>query len=119
MPVARIGVAPIAIGVSQSRASTDRRSLASDHRHVLRRIAFALDLYPRGCLRDGAHIAWRQLNLGGADILFEPMELRRARNRDNRGTLGKEPRARDLSRSLALLVADPLQQIHERVVFLH
>src|ERR1700722_12191117 len=108
MPVARIGVAPIAIGVSQSPASTDLRSLASDHRHVLRRIAFALDLYPRGCLRDGAQIALGQLTLGGANILFEPVELRRARNRDDVGPLGKEPGERDLSRSDTLLVADPL-----------
>jgi len=50
--------------LSRSGASADRRGLASDHRHVLRRVAFALDLDPRGGVANGAEIAFRQLNLG-------------------------------------------------------
>ena len=57
---------------AHSRASADRRGLASDHRHLLGRVAFALDLDPRGCIRDGAQIFLRQFDLRGADILLEP-----------------------------------------------
>ena len=56
-------------------AGADRWGLASNHRQVLRRVAFALDLDPRGCIRDGAEIAFRQVNLGGADVLLEPVEF--------------------------------------------
>ena len=47
------------------------------------------------------------------------MKLRRARDRGDVRPLGNEPRKRDLSRSGVLLIADPLQQIHERLVLLH
>jgi hypothetical protein len=97
----------------------DGRGLASDHRHVLGRIAFALDLDSRGCIRDCAQILPRKLDIGGADVLLEPVELGRAGDGNDRGPLGKQPRERNLSRGLALLVANPLQQIHERLVLLH
>jgi aryl-alcohol dehydrogenase-like predicted oxidoreductase len=39
------------------------------------------------------------------------MKLRRPRDRNDRGPLGKQPRKRDLSRSRALFIRDALQQI--------
>jgi hypothetical protein len=65
---AKYRVRPECISASAERG--DRRSLAPDHRHVLRRVSVALDLDPRGCVSDCAEIGFRQLNLAGTDILL-------------------------------------------------
>jgi hypothetical protein len=51
-------------------ASTDRRSVATDHRHLLRRITLALDLDLQGSIGDCLQIVLGQLNFGGGDILL-------------------------------------------------
>jgi hypothetical protein len=70
-------------------ASVYRAAVMRERRPVGPRVrpspyAAARSVRPRlesaGCIRDGAQILLRKLNLGGCDILLELMELRRARD---------------------------------------
>jgi hypothetical protein len=89
-------------------ARADRRSFATDHRQLLRRITLALDPDLRGGIGDCLQIVPGQLNFGSADILLEPVKLRGAWDGNDIRPLCEQPGERDLSRRRALLVSDPL-----------
>ena len=56
------------------------------------RVAITFDLDLRGGAVDLAQIVRRQLDVGGADVLFEPVHLRGARNRGDPQLLREQPR---------------------------
>ena len=69
----------------------------------------------RGAL-DFAEIVGRQFDASGSDVLFQPMQLRRARDRNNPRLLRKQPGERDLRRCRLLLFCDLAKQIDQRLI---
>jgi hypothetical protein len=50
----------------------------------------------RGRLLDRTHVVLRELDRRRAEVLFEPLHLRRPRNRDDPWLLGEQPSKCDL-----------------------
>ena len=58
-------------------ASGGWRRFATHHSQLLRRVAFTLGLDVRSALIDRPQIALGQIDAGGTDVFFQPMELSR------------------------------------------
>src|ERR1700722_4051543 len=74
-------------------------------------IACSFDRDPGGGVIDLAEILGGKLDRSGADVLFEPRELRRTRDRDDPQLLSEQPCERDLRGSRALPSSDLAKQI--------
>jgi hypothetical protein len=79
----------------------------------MRRIPRAVNGDFRERLIDAAQFVGIELNVSRADVLFEPGELRRARNRHDPGLLRQQPRKRDLRRRGMLPLGERLQPLDE------
>src|SRR5580692_3072212 len=63
-----------------------------------------------------AEIIWRKLDVNGAEVFFQPMQLSRARNRHDPRFLCKQPSQCDLRRCRFLLLGEPANQINHRLI---
>jgi hypothetical protein len=79
-------------------------------------VAGALQRHLRGRTLDVVEIAWRQLDGRRAEVLLEPVPLRRARDGHNPWSLRQQPREGDLSRRRLLPFANRAQQIDEDLI---
>src|SRR3954447_12379059 len=89
-------------------------SSAVDHPLVRLGIAGALRADLR--LFDLAQVVTRQLEIGRGDVLFEAVELRRPRDRDERRALREDPCEGNLRCGRASPLRDSLHEIDERTV---
>ena len=96
--------------------SVMRCSSAIDHGLGGGGIARAFDLDTVGRARDFREIFGAELDRGGVDILLQPVELGRARDRHDPGLLREQPGERDLRRRRALALRDRADQIDQRLV---
>jgi hypothetical protein len=65
---------------------------------------------------DLAQVVLGQLDLGGGDVLLEPVQLRRAGNRNDPRPLGEQPGDRDLRRRRVLAPGDLAREVDEGAV---
>jgi hypothetical protein len=80
------------------------------------RIARALHRNLRGCAFDLANIFASQLDVRRADILFQALQLRCARDRNDPRLLRQQPRERDLRWRRFFSRRDPREQIDQRLI---
>ena len=77
------------------------------------RITGTLNRTLPGRALDLAQIIFREIETGCADVFFETMQLRRARNRNDPRPLREQPRQRNLRRRCTFAVGDYLQPVDE------
>src|SRR5262245_2379229 len=73
----------------------------------------AVDVDARGGGFDVAQVRGGQLDRGRAEVLLEPRDLRRARDRDDPRLLREQPRERDLRGRCLLARGERLQPLNE------
>ena len=89
---------------------------SADQATELLGITRALHADTRRCAIDLAQVMDAQLEGGRADILLQPLEFRRARNRHAPWIAGKQPRERELRRRRVVACRDRGEQIDQRPV---
>jgi hypothetical protein len=82
-------------------------------------ITLALDRNFGSCVLDLGEVVFRQRDVHRAKIFLQPMQLRRAGDRHDPRLLRQQPGERDLRRGCLLFVGNALEQVNERLVFLH
>src|ERR1700677_693721 len=85
--------------LSPPSSHPDRRSGCSEPGHLLKllRIPRAFDCYLRRSVLNLLKVVGRKLNRNRSDVLFQPMQLRCARDRNNPRLLRQQPREGNLS----------------------
>jgi MFS family permease len=99
-----------------SRSGATRRPSAVDHPLRSLRVARPLDVDGAGRVGDLALVGGREHDGGGAEVLLEPVQLRRPWDGDDPRLAGEQPGERDLRRRDPLPRRDRAQQVHQRPV---
>ena len=93
-----------------------RISLSTGHALEFLGIAGALDCDPGGGAVDLAKIVSAKFDCGCSDVLFQPVQFRRAWNRNDPGLLRQQSCQRYLRRCRALPFRDLAEQLEQRLI---